>query len=308
MLQTIKQKAQGSAVKAAQYLTGYAGRENASGNFDANYVAHVCAWQRNHNLTPDGIIGPKTWTAIAKAAPTCSTAKNRTSAATCALQILIGGLTADGIFGPKTKAAVAAYQAAKGMTADGITGPKTWAALIVGAAEAAPAGSAAGFKQPVDYKQYDSRWGKAVYTSCGNKSQTISNSGCGPSAMADIVATLKDSAATPKTLAALAVKWGDRTKSSGTAWTFFRHIQTQYGFSKMIQTTSMSTLKACLDAGGYAVCSMGPGYWTKGGHFICAWKYDSAYIYCNDPASNSRKKQKITQFERERKQYFCFYK
>jgi GH25 family lysozyme M1 (1,4-beta-N-acetylmuramidase) len=75
----------------------------------------------------------------------------------------------------------------------------------------------------------------------------------------------------------------------------------------MIQTATLDALKACLDAGGYVVCSMGPGYWTKGGHFICAWKYDDKYIYCNDPASSTRKKQNTSDFMAQRKQFFCYY-
>lgn len=302
MLKTIKQGSSGDHVKVAQYLTGYAVREKADGIFNANFVAHVCTWQRTNGLTPDGVIGEDTWKMVAKKAPTCSTSKNKTSAATCALQILVDGLTADGIYGSKTKKAVAAYQASKNLDADGICGPKTWAALITGAA--AKKGE---FKQPKDFKQYDSKWASKNFTSTGNKSQTMKNSGCGPTAAADVIYTLKDNSVTPWTLAQIAMKKGYRTANSGTAWGFFKYIAGQYGFSKFVQTSSLTTLKACLDAGGYVVCSMGKGYWTSGGHYICAWKYDSKYIYCNDPASSSRKKQNQTDFQKQRKQFFCFY-
>lgn len=304
MLATIKQGSKGENVQIAQYLTGYAARTKADGIYSADFVAHMCAWQRTNGVTPDGICGPKTWARIADKAPTCSTAKNKTSAATCALQLILDGLEADGIFGAKTKKAVAAYQAAKGLSADGICGPKTWAALIEGTAVQA----AKGFKQPVDYKQADSRWGKKMYSCYGNKKQTMANSGCGPTAMADIVATLKDASIDPYDLAQLSMAHGHRSKSGGTAWSFFPYIQEKFGFSKMVETSSLAALKACLDAGGYAVCSMGPGYWTSGGHFICVWKYDGTYIYANDPASSKRKKQKQSQFVKERKRYFCFYK
>ena len=125
--------------------------------------------------------------------------------------------------------------------------------------------------------------------------------------MADIVHFVMDNKINPYDMAKLALEWGDRTKNSGTSWKFFTHIQERYGWKKMVATKSVETLKACLDAGGYVVCSMGPGYWTSGGHFICAWKYSAEYIYCNDPASGTRKKQKITQFKKERKQFFCFF-
>lgn len=219
------------------------------------------------------------------------------------LQTILGNLDVDGIFGKKTDAAVRAFQAANDLQVDGIVGTMTWAALygdpMVVLKE--------GFAQPVDYKQYDKKWASIMYSSHGDKSQTIKSSGCGPTSMADIVATLIDSTITPPILAELALKWGDRSYSSGTNWSFFQHIADKYGFTKYVKTTSLATLKACLDSGGYAVASMGKGYWTTGGHYICVWKYDDTYIYANDPASSTRKKQKISDFTSQRKMYFCFW-
>ena len=317
MLETIKHQDVGPLVVVAKELTGYLKIKEkvtdpdsyvkVNGTFDAEYVAYVVSWQGNHGVTADGVIGPDTWTAISKAAPTCSTSKNRISGFTMALQLLLGGnLTADAIYGSRTKSAVAVYQDSKNLVADGICGPKTWNALIVGS-EPAPTPTPGKFTQPVDYKQASKPWGPKMYSNHNDKSQTMANSGCGPTAMADIVATLIDKTATPWTLAQLAMEWGDRTYNSGTAWSFFPHVADYYHFDKMVQSKSLDALKKCLDSGGYVVCSMGPGYWTKGGHFICAWKYDGAYIYCNDPASSTRKKQKISAFMNERKQFFCFY-
>lgn len=307
MLDTIRHGDGGDLVRVAQLLTGFAQRNEASGQFDANFVAHVVSWQGNHGLTADGIIGPKTWKTIVSTAPTCSTSKNKTSAATQALQILLDGadLVEDGVYGAKTKAAVAAFQAAAGLTADGICGSKTWSRIITG--ESIAPVNPGEFRKPVDYKQGDSRWGKKMYSSTGNKNQTYANSACGPTAMADVIATLVDPSVTPVTMGELALKWGDRTASSGTATSFFPHVQKHYGFKKMVGTKSLATLKACLDAGGYVVCRMGKGYWTKGGHYICAWKYDSKNIYCNDPASSKRKHQNQTDFVAQRKDFWCFF-
>ena len=308
MLETIRHGDDGNLVRVAQLLTGYADIGEASGQFDADFTAHVLTWQKNHGLTPDGVIGADTWRAMAKAAPTCSTAKHRKSAATQALQILLDGadLNPDGIFGSRTKAAVAAFQASCGLEADGICGRKTWEALVIGADT--PGNPHPGeFRQPVDYKQGDPRWGKKMYSSHGNHNQTYANSACGPTAMADVIATLVDPAVTPVTMGELALKWGDRTAASGTATSFFPHVQKHYRFKKMVGTKSLATLKACLDAGGYVVCRMGKGYWTRGGHYICAWKYDAEYIYCNDPASKTRKRQKQKAFVDERKDFWCFF-
>lgn len=316
---TIKHQDTGVEVVIAKLLTGYVkvtekvtdidSFVKVHGTFDATFVAYMVSWQTSHGCTPDGIIGPATWAAIAKAAPTCSTAKNRKSGYTLACQLLLGGnLTPDAIYGVRTKAAVAVYQDSKGLASDGICGPKTWGALIDAEPAPAPVPTPGTFVQPVDYKQGDPRWGKKMYSNHNDHSQTMANSGCGPTSMADVVATLKDKSEQPYVeLAQLAMKWGDRTYNSGTSWSFFPHVAEHFKFAKMVQTKSIDALKACLDAGGYVVCSMAPGYWTKGGHFICAWKYDGTYIYCNDPASSVRKKQKIAQFVKESKQYFCFY-
>lgn len=305
MIQTIRHQDSGALVRAAKLLTGYSIDDTEV--FTAEFTSCVISWQKEHGLTADGVIGPKTWTALSGVQPTVSANRNRECAAVKALQLILdGNLTPDGIFGPRTKAAVTAFQAAKGLETDGICGAKTWRAVITG--EGAVTATASGnFRQPVDYKQGDSRWGSKMYSNHGDSGQTMRNSGCGPTAAADIIATLKDSSITPYDLAVLSMDWGTRTYSSGTSWDFFSNLAKHYCFSKFIQTASLEILKACLDAGGYAVCSMAPGYWTKGGHFICAWKYDEKYIYCNDPASSSRKSQNVRDFMKERKQFFCFF-
>ena len=315
MLATIKHQDAGPLVVVAKCLTGYIKTSKkisdadsyikVNGTYDADFVAFMVSWQTKHGCTPDGIIGPDTWTAIAKAAPTCSTAKNRTSGYTLALQLLLGGnLTPDGVYGPRTKAAVVVYQDAHKLGKDGICGPKTWNVMIVGA-EPVPVPK---FVQPMDYKQGDKRWGSKMYSNHNDPKQTMSNSGCGPTADADVVATLKDKSVTPWTIAQQSMAWGDRSYNNGTDWTLFKpHTQDYYKFVKVVKSANYNALTACLDAGGYAVCSMRPGYWTKSGHFICAWKYDSSYTYANDPASSTRKKQKTADFKSECKQYFCFY-
>lgn len=217
------------------------------------------------------------------------------------VQILLG-IDADGIFGKKTEAAVKAFQAANGLKVDGIVGKQTWAALL-GMEQ-----PEVEYKKPVDYKQYDKKWASVMYSNHGDRKQTIKSSGCGPTAMADIVATMVDSKVTPVTLAELSLQWGCRTYSDGTAWSFFKKVADYYGFGKYVKSTSLATLKSCLDTGGYAVASMGKGYWTTGGHFICVWKYDDKYVYANDPASSSRKKQNSTDFMKQRKAFFCFWR
>ena len=209
---------------------------------------------------------------------------------------------ADGIFGKNTQKAVKAFQKAKGLKVDGIVGRQTWTAL--GLMEPLPEPH---FVQPVDFKQYDSRWGSKMYSNHKDKKQTMKSSGCGPTAMADIVATWWDKDATPWTLAQKSMEWGTRTYDRGTSSIFFRKCNAEYG-GKYQTSTSVDVLKKCLSEGGYVIANMGKGYWTSGGHYICVWKYDDNYIYANDPASSKRTKQKITDFKKQRKGFYCFWR
>ena len=314
MLTAIKQGSSGDVVKVAQYLTGYAKRKEASGNYDANFVAYMCAWQGKFKLTPNGEIGTETWQMIAKSAPVCSTSKNKTSAASCAVQLLVGKLTVDGIYGTKTKKAVAAYQSANGLTADGICGPKTWSALIVGSDSGTEPGEVKdkAINKCVHYLQWDSRWKNVKYSTHTSK-QTIGNSGCGTTSMAMILATVVNKSITPVETSALAVANGYRTYSNGTAWGFYEFCFKKYsGFSKFITTSSVTTLKAALAQGALAVCSMNNGdghFWTSSGHFIVAIGYDSkGYIYANDPNKKTcPRKQLSSKFSKCLKQAFIFW-
>ena len=52
--------------------------------------------------------------------------------------------------------------------------------------------------QPVSYLQTDPKWGSLDYSAPGEKT-TIAASGCGPTAMAMVLATWADMSVTPKT-------------------------------------------------------------------------------------------------------------
>ena len=115
MLPTIKKHAKGDTVKIAQILIEFA---DVSGEFDSLFETAVKSFQSKHGLSMDGVIGPRTWTEIAKVAPKVSIKSLRQGKYALAVQLLVG-VEADGIFGKQTKAAVVAYQSAAGLTADG---------------------------------------------------------------------------------------------------------------------------------------------------------------------------------------------
>ena len=162
-------------------------------------------------------------------------------------------------------------------------------------------------RKPIVFYQEDPRWGKMVYSSCGNKSQTMRSSGSAPTLAADIVATLKDKNADPWTLAQLALACGCRTRSTGTCWPFFAKVAEHYRFSKFVETSDWERMIECLDAGGYVICQMMRGYWTPVPNYILAWTYDSLYVYGIMGNRTRRERQRIEQFKAESRRYFCFY-
>lgn len=162
-------------------------------------------------------------------------------------------------------------------------------------------------QRPFDYKQTDKRWAKVEYSSHGDKMQTIASSGSGPTLAADVIATLVDNSVTPPEMARLSVSLGCRTYSSGTSWDYFKKVAEHYRFPRFAQSNDFKWLKDCLDHGGLVICSMNRGYWCKVPNYILAWNYDDVYVHCVDSCSHIRNKQRIDNFKKESRMYFCFY-
>ena len=291
------------AVRAYRLLMGFPMEDT----FTVALQTATKNFQREKGLKVDGIAGPQTFAALVDTLPDVLYGDYSTSVYVRAVQALVS-TTVDGKYGKNTRANVVAFQTTAGLEATGNVTKNDWLALWGCSYTRTAKSSGTNTVQPVDYKQGDSRWGSKVYTSTGNKKQTIANSGCGPTSMADIQATWVDKNITPIEMCEYAVKHGYRTPANGTAWAFFKSIAVAYGYTGFVQTKSMATARAAIKNGAFVVASMGPGYWTSGGHYICLWKTDDTYMYANDPASKTRKKQKLAAFENERKQFFIFYK
>lgn len=308
-MKTIKKGNKGNEVKILQLIVG----TTADGIFGSKTKSALKTWQSKNRLSADGIAGPKTWAKIASTAPMLK--KGASGTWVKVLEVFLDTMTDDGKYLSDEMQAVKAYQTSKNLSADGIVGPKTWGALFgvsTSTTTATTTNNGTNSKQPVDYKQYDSKWASVIYTQNNtySKNQTIKSSGCGPTAAADIVATWWDKSITPVELCALSVANGYRTKNEGTAWGFFKFIAQKYGASKFVQTSSYSTAKACIEDGGYVVVSVKKSRWTTGGHFICWWKLSGGNVYINDPASSSsyRAKAPTSTLKEAAKQYFCFWK
>ncbi len=110
-----------------------------SGNIDQIFgnatLTAVRNFQRDHGLSVDGIVGPRTWTALDGATPTRPTLRlgSRGSYVGTLQQRLrtLGYYTGniDQIFGNATLAAVRSFQRDHGLSVDGVVGPRTWTAL-----------------------------------------------------------------------------------------------------------------------------------------------------------------------------------
>ena len=144
-------------------------------------------------------------------------------------------------------------------------------------------------KQPVDYKQYDSRWGSQPYRVSG-ESSTIKSAGCGPSCAAMCIATLKDKSVTPKTCCDWSVAHGYKALNQGTYYAYFVPQMAAYGLTCRQLSGGYDEAVKLLKEGYYVIALMGKGLWTSGGHFVLAWWADNK-IRINDPASTAEARQ-----------------
>lgn len=148
--------------------------------------------------------------------------------------------------------------------------------------------------RPVDYKQTDPRWGSNLYAVDG-ESSTIKSAGCGPTSLADVLASLVSPYIDPLTLASWARQHGYKAYKSGTSYSFFVPCAAEYGVKvRRLNTVniygytgSASHNKALaeLQAGNWLIACMGKGNWTKSGHYVVAYGYKDGMVYINDPAS-----------------------
>lgn len=150
--------------------------------------------------------------------------------------------------------------------------------------------------QPVSYLQTDRRWANQAYAVKG-ESATVGGSGCGPTAMAMVLATWADPKVTPATECAWALAHGYKALHQGTFYAYFQPAAARYGLTctqlnyATIYNNSGSPCHAkvlkALRAGDLVIACMGPGNWTRSGHFVLLWDVnESLDIACvNDPAS-----------------------
>ena len=151
--------------------------------------------------------------------------------------------------------------------------------------------------KPVSYLQTDSRWAKWPYSNY-NESTNIGASGCGPTAMAMVIATWVDPSVTPVTTCQWSLDHGYKATGNGTYQSYFVPQAAAYGLECYRVNTSsiqyMSSANAAkyhqeahdaVDEGHLVICLMGKGLWTSSGHFILWYSNDGDDVLINDPAS-----------------------
>ena len=126
-------------------------------------------------------------------------------------------------------------------------------------------------KKVKNFKQYDSRWARVPFP---KSPYFVSDSGCGPTAIADLIVTNpKYAKKTPKNTAKWLAKRGYATYGDGTAWAGITACLKAYGFNVTQHDNMASFWKEMKKSGRMAIISFRGGTkdgitWTLGGHFL----------------------------------------
>lgn len=116
----------------------------------------------------------------------------------------------------------------------------------------------------VYFNQGDEQWGDLYYGS-----DKISSHGCGPTAMAMVVSSMTDTPTDPAGMCRLAVTGGHWARGSGSYHSIVMGISADFGLEcTSFPSRDADALREELLSGKLFVALMGPGHFTRGGHFI----------------------------------------
>lgn len=116
------------------------------------------------------------------------------------------------------------------------------------------------------FNQGDSAWNQNGYC--------IAKAGCGPTSMAVVITSLTGKWVTPLDTAIWGYQHGFYSRE-GSAHEMIPAMATAYGLRCQGVGTDYQAIKKALKAGKPVVCLMGPGYFTRGGHFMVLVAIDS---------------------------------
>ncbi len=155
------------------------------------------------------------------------------------------------------------------------------------------------------FLQWDPRWGYASY----GEDSCIAISGCGPTCLSMVLYYLTgDESLTPDVIGDYSMDNGYYLPGTGTLWALMEDVAPIYGVGVKQPEASEWQMKSALDRGAVLICSMKPGDFTAGGHFIVIYGYDQNSFLVNDPncVARSRQSWSYEQISRQMKHLWVF--
>lgn len=144
-----------------------------------------------------------------------------------------------------------------------------------------------------NYNQGDSPWGSMAYRPGTGSGQTYKSSACGQTSMAMVVSNLKNRRITPLDIGR---KFPGQKAAGGSLHTLPTVAGRAFGLKSQHVGKNMQPVKRVLTKNdGLAVALVGPGEFTRGGHFITiAWDKNKKEYRVSDPNAKNIKQEKRT--------------
>ena len=121
--------------------------------------------------------------------------------------------------------------------------------------------------------------------------ETIAAAGCGPTAAAMVLTYLTGDEVNPPTTAAYSTQHGFAVDHAGTTESLFPSIGKAYGLNVQKESQTASNIVNSLKEGNVIIAHMGPGEFTKGGHYIVLRGLnEQGQVLVADPANPARNK------------------
>lgn len=140
----------------------------------------------------------------------------------------------------------------------------------------------------VYYNQLDARWCNTLY----GRSDTIGAAGCGPTALAMVVATWADPEVTPVEVADWAAENGYCCEGHGSYLSLIPDGAAHYGLTVEGIGRDAKKLVDALERGDLVIAIMAKGHFTDGGHFLSLRGLTAdGQVLVADPASTKRSNQ-----------------
>lgn len=132
--------------------------------------------------------------------------------------------------------------------------------------------------------QWDKRWGYQPYGD-----GLIGDTGCGPTCLSMVALHLTGSPeADPLTICRYAQENGYYAEGAGTSWSLMKDGCREFGLEAEILPLVQGEIEDALDRGEPVILALGPGDFTRKGHFIVLTGYDREGFTVHDPNSPLR--------------------